>query len=75
MICGRGSPLWRNSSSACEAENFDHSFDDNADDSCAPNYAHSTEFRPRNSLYTVAAHSWQCGVTDIESLASTDVRT
>ena len=53
----------------------DHSFDDNADDSCAPNYAHSTEFRPRNSLYTVAAHSWQCGVTDIESLASTDVRT
>jgi hypothetical protein len=39
----------------------DLSFDDNADDSCAPNYAYDTAFRLLNSLSSDPARSWQCG--------------
>ena len=40
---------------------IDHKFDDNADDSCAPNYAYDTAFRLLNSLSSDPARSWQCG--------------
>lgn len=39
----------------------DHNFDDNADDSCPPNYADNTTSRPLNSLFTLPARSWQSG--------------
>ena len=41
----------------------DISFDDNADDSCTPNYFYDSSNDPLNSLFTASARSWQCGVT------------
>jgi hypothetical protein len=45
----------------------DHSSDDNADDSRAPNYVHDAACRLLNTLFKVAACSWQCGDQGFES--------
>jgi hypothetical protein len=45
----------------------DHNSDDNADDSCPPNYTYNTAFRLLNSLFSPVARSWQCGGQGFES--------
>jgi len=42
-------------------------FDDNADDSCTLGYAYHATYWLLNSLFTVAACSWQCGGQGFES--------
>jgi hypothetical protein len=49
------------------APHVDHRFDDNADDSCALNYAYNTAFGLLNSLFSDPACSWQCGGQGFES--------
>jgi hypothetical protein len=46
---------------------IDHKSDDNADDSCAPNYGYDTAFRLLNGLFSNPAHFWQCGGQGFES--------
>ena len=58
---------WGTEIHAWSTPSADHSFDDNADDSCAPNYAHDTAFRLLNSLFSDPACSWQCGGQGFES--------
>jgi hypothetical protein len=45
----------------------DHDFDDNADDSCPFDHAHSSAARRPSSLFTGSARSWQCGGQGFES--------
>jgi hypothetical protein len=45
----------------------DHSFDDNADDTCASNYANNTAYGLLNGQFTAPACSWQCGGQGFES--------
>ena len=46
---------------------LDHKSDDNADDSCTPNYFYNTAFRLLNSLFSGRARFWQCGGHGFES--------
>ena len=46
---------------------LDHKSDDNADDSCAPNYAHNSALRLVNRPFRRSAWSWQCAGQGFES--------
>jgi len=46
---------------------FDHSLDDNADDSCTPDYVSNDIKLLVNGLFSDAVRSWQCGGQGFES--------
>jgi hypothetical protein len=46
---------------------YDDDSDDNADDSCPPNYVHNRAFRLLNSLFSDTDCSWQRGGQGSES--------
>jgi hypothetical protein len=52
-------------------EGLDHKSDDNADDSCSPNYIHNGALRLLNSLFSDPVRSWQVGVRGSNPLSST----
>jgi hypothetical protein len=51
----------------CLLRCIDDKSDDNADDSCPPNYVHNGTPRLLNSLYSDPACFWQCGGQGFES--------
>ena len=51
----------------CLLRSIDHNSDDNADDSCGPNYTYDKTFRPAIPPVQRLAPSWQCGGQGFES--------